>query len=83
MRVAGAQAQWDTITVPMLTVGNWSGMGLHLRGNAQAFMRAANKHKKLRIHSGTHVHPFYTGRPARAASLLRLLAQGYRQRRDG
>jgi uncharacterized protein len=23
-------------------------------------MRAANKHKKLRIHSGTHVHPFYT-----------------------
>jgi uncharacterized protein len=57
---AGEQAQWDMITVPMLTVGNWSGMGLHLRGNAEAFMRAASKHKKLRIHSGTHVHPFYT-----------------------
>jgi uncharacterized protein len=57
---AGAQAQWDKITVPMLTAGNWSGMGLHLRGNTEAFMRAASKHKKLRIHSGTHVHPFYT-----------------------
>ena len=23
-------------------------------------MNAASKHKKLRIHSGSHVHPFYT-----------------------
>ncbi len=56
----GAQAQWDKITVPMFSVGNWSGMGLHLRGNTEAFMRAATPHKKLRIHSGSHVHPFYT-----------------------
>ena len=56
----GAQAQWDRITVPMLSVGNWSGMGLHLRGNTEAFMRAATTHKKLRIHAGTHVHPFYS-----------------------
>jgi putative CocE/NonD family hydrolase len=56
----GAQAQWDKITVPLLTVGNWSGMALHLRGNTEAFMRAASKHKKLRIQAGTHVHPFYT-----------------------
>ena len=56
----GAQAQWDKITVPMFTVGNWTGMALHLRGNTEAFMRAASKHKKLRIHTGTHVHPFYT-----------------------
>jgi uncharacterized protein len=56
----GAQAQWDRITVPLFTVGNWSGMALHLRGNTEAFMRAASKHKKLRIHAGTHVHPFYT-----------------------
>ena len=33
---------------------------LHLRGNTEAFMRAASKHKKLRIHNGSHVHPFYT-----------------------
>ncbi len=56
----GAQAQWDRITVPMFSVGNWSGMGLHLRGNTEAYMRAASRHKKLRIHAGTHVHPFYT-----------------------
>ncbi len=56
----GAQAQWDKITVPLLSVGNWSGMALHLRGNTEAFMRAASKHKKLRMQAGTHVHPFYT-----------------------
>src|SRR5262249_34880856 len=48
------------ITVPMFSVGNWSGMGLHLRGNTEAFLRAATPHKKLRIHAGTHVHPFYS-----------------------
>jgi hypothetical protein len=58
--LAGAQAQWDRITVPMLSVGNWTGFGLHLRGNTEAFVRAASKHKKLRIHTGSHVHPFYT-----------------------
>jgi predicted acyl esterase len=56
----GAQAQWDKITVPLFSVGNWTGFGLHLRGNTEAFMRAASKHKKLRIHNGSHVHPFYT-----------------------
>jgi predicted acyl esterase len=56
----GAQAQWDRITVPLFTVGNWTGMALHLRGNTEAFMRAASRHKKLRIHTGSHVHPFYT-----------------------
>ncbi len=57
---------------------------LHLRGNTEAFMRAATPHKKLRIHLGSHVHPFYTedGR-RRSDPLLRLLAQGHRQRRDG
>src|SRR5262249_51173594 len=29
-------------------------------GNTEAFMRAATPHKKLRIHLGSHVHPFYT-----------------------
>jgi uncharacterized protein len=58
--LAGAQAQWDKITVPLFSVGNWTGFGLHLRGNTEAFMRAASKHKKLRIHTGSHVHPFYT-----------------------
>jgi hypothetical protein len=56
----GAQAQWDKITLPMFSAGNWSGMALHLRGNTEAFMRAASKNKKLRIHAGSHVHAFYT-----------------------
>ena len=56
----GSQAQWDKIKLPMYSVGNWSGMGLHLRGNTEAFMRAATPHKKMRIHLGSHVHPFYT-----------------------
>ena len=33
-----------------------TGRALHLRGNTEAFMRAASKHKKLRIQAGTHVH---------------------------
>jgi uncharacterized protein len=56
----GAQAEWDKITVPLYTVGNWTGFALHLRGNTEAYMRAASKHKKMRIHTGSHVHPFYT-----------------------
>jgi predicted acyl esterase len=52
-------AQWDKITVPVYSVGNWGGFSMHLRGNTEAFMCAASKHKKLRIHTGTHFHPFY------------------------
>ncbi len=53
------QAMWEDIDIPLYTVGNWSGMGLHLRGNTEAYVRAKSKHKKLRIHAGTHYHPFY------------------------
>ena len=56
----GTQAQWDKIKVPFLSVGNWTGMALHLRGNTEAFMRSTSPHKKLRIQTGSHVHPFYT-----------------------
>jgi hypothetical protein len=55
----GRQPQWDKIKVPLYSAGNWSGMGLHLRGNTEGYTRAASKHKKLRIHAGTHYHPFY------------------------
>jgi hypothetical protein len=55
----GRQARWGEIDVPFYSAGNWSGMGLHLRGNTEGFMRARTKHKKLRIHAGTHYHPFY------------------------
>ena len=56
----GRQAVWDDVEVPMLSTGNWSGMGLHLRGNIEGYMRAKSKHKKLRVHSGTHFHPFHS-----------------------
>ena len=35
----GARPQWDKIEVPFYSAGNWSGMGLHLRGNTEAFVR--------------------------------------------
>lgn len=55
----GVQAEWDKIVVPMYSVGNWSHTTLHLRGNTEGFVRAASQHKKLRLHSGSHFHPFY------------------------
>ena len=33
---------------------------MHLRGNTEGYMNAASKHKKLRIHTGTHFHPFHS-----------------------
>ena len=52
-------ARWDRVTVPLYSVGNWGGYAMHLRGNTEGFMCAASKHKKLRIHSGSHFHPFH------------------------
>ncbi len=53
-------ARWERITVPVYSVGNWGGYSLHLRGNTEGYMNAAAKHKKLRIHTGTHFHPFHS-----------------------
>jgi predicted acyl esterase len=53
-------ARWEKVVVPTLSVGNWSGVGLHLRGNIEAFMHAASENKKLRVHTGTHFHPFHS-----------------------
>ena len=56
----GRQAVWENIDVPLYSAGNWSGMGLHLRGNTEGYVRSASKQKKLRIHAGTHYHSFYS-----------------------
>jgi predicted acyl esterase len=56
----GRQARWDEIDIPFYSAGNWSGMGLHLRGNTEAYLRARTSHKRLRIHAGTHYHAFYS-----------------------
>jgi predicted acyl esterase len=56
----GRRPVWENIDIPLYSAGNWSGMGLHLRGNTEGFMRAVSTRKKLRIHAGTHYHPFYS-----------------------
>jgi len=56
----GRRAALENIDIPLFSAGNWSGMGLHLRGNTEGFVRAASTQKKLRIHAGTHYHPFYS-----------------------
>jgi predicted acyl esterase len=51
---------WSKVEVPLLSCGNWGGAGLHLRGNVEAFVRAASKQKWLEVHGGTHWAVFYT-----------------------
>jgi len=53
-------ADWSRVTVPFLSAGNWGGAGLHLRGNVEAFVQAAAKHKWLEIHGLEHWTHFYT-----------------------
>ncbi len=47
------------ITVPFLSAGNWGGIGQHLRGNTEGFLRASSKEKWLIMHTGTHFEKFY------------------------
>lgn len=54
--------EWRTVEVPMLSAGNWGGHGLHLRGNVEAFERAASEDKWLEIHTDAHWVDFYTDR---------------------
>jgi predicted acyl esterase len=50
----------EDIKVPLLSVGNWGGILLHLRGNVEGFMNAGSQHKYLRFITGRHDLPFYT-----------------------
>ena len=51
---------WSMIQVPFLSSGNWGGHGLHLRGNIEAFVRAASSQKWLEVHGLEHWTHFYT-----------------------
>ncbi|NLG67979.1 MAG: CocE/NonD family hydrolase, partial [Firmicutes bacterium] len=53
-------ADWSRVTVPFLSAGNWGGHGLHLRGNVEAFVRAASRQKWLEIHGLEHWTHYYT-----------------------
>lgn len=47
------------IEVPLLSVGNWGGILLHLRGNLEGYTHAGSKFKYLRMITGRHDLPFY------------------------
>lgn len=49
----------NDIEVPLLSVGNWGGILLHLRGNIEGFRHAGSKFKYLRMITGRHDLPFY------------------------
>jgi predicted acyl esterase len=48
------------IEVPLLSAGNWGGMGLHTRGNFEGYLRAGSKEKWLEVHGDTHFTHFYS-----------------------
>lgn len=52
-------ADLSRIEVPVLSAGNWGGMGLHLRGNIEGFLGAGSARKWLQMHGGTHWESFY------------------------
>ena len=60
-RLRGAQAQWDRITVPMLTVGNWTGFGAaSARQHRSVHARRLASTRSCASTPASHVHPFYT-----------------------
>lgn len=50
---------FDQINVPVLSAGNWGGVGLHLRGNIEGYLEAGTSQKWLEIHGNSHFSPFY------------------------
>lgn len=52
-------ADLSKVVTPLLSSGNWGGMGLHPRGNFEGFLGAASKDKWLEVHGDSHFAPFY------------------------
>ncbi|MGH6664878.1 MAG: CocE/NonD family hydrolase [Pseudolabrys sp.] len=48
------------IDAPLLSAGNWGGMGLHTRGNFEGYLAAGSKQKWLEVHGDTHFTHFYS-----------------------
>ncbi len=48
------------IKAPVLSAGNWGGVGLHPRGNFEGFLRAGSEQKWLEVHGDTHFSHFYS-----------------------
>ncbi|RBR26700.1 uncharacterized protein FIESC28_00483 [Fusarium coffeatum] len=56
---ASKEYDMGDIEVPLLSVGNWGGILLHLRGNIEGYTHAGSKFKYLRLITGRHDLPFY------------------------
>jgi uncharacterized protein len=50
----------EEIQVPLLSAGNWGGLGQHQRGNLLGWMRSGSPEKWLEVHAGTHWGAFYS-----------------------
>jgi len=57
---AARTADFAAIEAPLLSAGNWGGMGLHTRGNFEGYLAASSKQKWLEIHGDTHFTHFYS-----------------------
>ncbi|KAI0023549.1 X-Pro dipeptidyl-peptidase C-terminal non-catalytic domain-containing protein [Xylariomycetidae sp. FL0641] len=49
----------EDIEVPLLSVANWGGILLHLRGNVEGYAHAGSRLKYLRFITGRHDLPFF------------------------
>ncbi|RDL31065.1 Uncharacterized protein BP5553_09854 [Venustampulla echinocandica] len=56
---ASKEFNLEDIEVPLLSVANWGGILLHLRGNVEGYTWAGSKFKYLRFITGRHDLPFY------------------------
>ncbi|KAH8908901.1 X-Pro dipeptidyl-peptidase protein [Coniochaeta sp. PMI_546] len=56
---ASKEYNLEDIEVPLLSVANWGGILLHLRGNVEGYAHAGSKFKYLRFITGRHDLPFY------------------------
>ncbi|KAK3940755.1 putative x-pro dipeptidyl-peptidase protein [Diplogelasinospora grovesii] len=56
---ASKEYKLEDIQVPLLSVANWGGILLHLRGNVMGYMHAGSEFKYLRFITGRHDLPFY------------------------
>ncbi|KAI0572519.1 X-Pro dipeptidyl-peptidase protein [Pyrenophora tritici-repentis] len=56
---ASKEYDMSDIEVPLLSVGNWGGILLHLRGNIEGYAHAGSEFKYLRMITGRHDLPFY------------------------
>ncbi|KAF7588820.1 hypothetical protein BBP40_005174 [Aspergillus hancockii] len=56
---ASKEYNMEDIKVPLLSVANWGGILLHLRGNVIGYMNAGSEYKYLRFITGRHDLPFY------------------------